>query len=394
MKKNILSGFLLAGVLLSGASLYAQPGNTGYAVTDSLKDGVKWNCLRTVDLRTGAYSGTLLRILSANDLLSPPPNVLPNNGIAAIALDKKNKRLYYTPMLTDRLSYIDLRTMQTVVVTNSFTSLMPKAADQSNIITRMVIGDDDFGYALTNDGNRLIRFSTKNNPAITNLGSLVDAPGNNGVSIHNGCSSYGGDIVLDEEGNLYLITIRNLVFKINTRTRVAKYRGSVTGLPPTFTTSGVAVNETEKKLVIASSTDTTGVYKVNINSLSAVKLSSSLTWRTSDLASSNILEDEDDSYPGLITRQTQVANDSILLYPNPVTNGVFNIQFINVNSRKYSINIMDAKGQIILQQEAEGVGKINQVQVNMPALTAKGIFIVRVADQDNKIVFSGKIILQ
>ena len=82
-------------------------------------------------------------------------------GVAAMALDKRNNRLYYTPMFIDQLRYIDLKTMKVYFVTGfEFTGVKTKATDQSNIVTRMAIGDDGNGYALTNDGNHLLQFTT------------------------------------------------------------------------------------------------------------------------------------------------------------------------------------------------------------------------------------------
>ena len=127
-------------------------------------------------------------------------------GVAAIALDKKNNRLYYTPMFIDQLRYIDLKTMKVYFITDfGFTGIKTKAADQSNIVTRMTIGDDGYGYALTNDANHLLQFTTGKKTTVTDLGALVDDPGNKTVSVHNSCNSYGGDMIADDDGNLYLV---------------------------------------------------------------------------------------------------------------------------------------------------------------------------------------------
>ena len=75
--------------------------------------------------------------------------------------DKKNNRLYYTPMFIDQLRYIDLKTMKVFYVADrAFTGKPQKSSDQGNIVTRMVIASDGNGYAMTNDGTQLIQFST------------------------------------------------------------------------------------------------------------------------------------------------------------------------------------------------------------------------------------------
>jgi len=263
MKKKLHSLLLLILIMLLTQYAHSQSDKFTYSITDSVRDGIKWNFLRRIDLRTGEFSGILMRLLDNNDTVTNPTLI---NSIAAMALDSKNKKLYYTPMLKDRLSYVDLRTMRTYVITNNFTGLLPNAANQGNIITRMVITNEDKGYALTNDANHLIRFSTRNS-RIQDLGSLMDAEENNGISVHEVCSSYGGDIISAGDDLLYLITSRNRVFKINTETRIAKYLGVITGLPENFTTSGAAVDIISNRVVIGSSTDATDIFSTDLKIL-------------------------------------------------------------------------------------------------------------------------------
>ena len=59
------------------------------------------------------------------------------------------------------------------------------------------------GYALTNDARHLIRFTTGGLPVIEDLGTLVDDPANDGQSIHLSCTSFGGDMIADDKGNLW-----------------------------------------------------------------------------------------------------------------------------------------------------------------------------------------------
>ena len=52
---------------------------------------------------------------------------------------------------------------------------------------------------------------------ITDLGNIVDAGSNNGISVHNQCSSWGGDMVADASGKLILFTAAHQVFEIDPR---------------------------------------------------------------------------------------------------------------------------------------------------------------------------------
>lgn len=372
------------------AAMAQSPDKFAYTVTDSVENGVKWNFLRRIDLRTGDFSDTLMRLLGRYDTVS---NSTLCNAVAAIALDDKKKRLYYTPMLIDRLSYVDLKTMKIHVVTNNFTGLLPKAADQSNIITRMVIADDDHGYALTNDGNHLVRFNTKTNQVV-DLGALIDAA-NNAVSVHEVCSSYGGDIVADDEGILYLITSRNYVFKINTSTRMAKYLGAVSGLPESFGTSGVAVDyRGDNRVVISSAVNASDIFSVDLQSLAAIGLYAPNAWHSSDLANRNILKTKKGNLQEELINADHFYVDKIRIYPNPVTANKFSIKFTNAENGKYKVELVDVLGEIVFSGSINSVGKTNLFTIEVPGSVNKGIYIIRITDKMNKAVFSEKIVFQ
>jgi hypothetical protein len=396
MKNNFLHKLFIGGSFLVSIGMQAQQDHFAYVVTDSVRTGTRWNFLRTLDLRSGTYSNILLPLLNNNELLANTSNVVPTNAVAAIALDSRNKRLYYTPLLTDKLSYIDLRTMRNYVVTNSFTGLMPKATDQSNIITRMVIADDDKGYALTNDGRHLIRFSTGGNH-VHDLGTLIDDRSNGVMSVHNTCSSYGGDIVSDDEDNLYLVTSRNHVFKIDTRTRITKYLGTINGLPESFITSGVSVDKHGEKLVLVSSVDASDVYTIELRTLKAFGLRANNPWYASDLGNNNVLKTKRDhgyDKSELLTDNNE-SDDRIQLYPNPVVAKEFKIQFTVVKTGMYTIEVVDASGKSVLSKIVNVSGKGNIIPVSLPQGTSSGIYIVRITgNNDDKTGFSGKIIVQ
>ncbi len=251
MKKRLLLLSLLSGSLLLTNNTFSQQADQfAYAITDMQQQGANWSYLRKIDLKTGEYSNVLLngtdislRAYNAttrkqfdapiNDArFGTAVNAAFATGVAALAYDKKNNRLYYTPMFIDQLRYIDLKTMKVFFVTDKvFTGKPQKSPDQGNIVTRMVIASDGYGYAMTNDATQMIRFSTGKKADITDLGSIADAQANKGVSIHNSCSSFGGDIIADDEGNIYVFSARNHVFKVNLESKVATHLGVITGLP-------------------------------------------------------------------------------------------------------------------------------------------------------------------
>ena len=383
-----------------------------YAITDFTKDGANWASLRKVDLQTGAFSDALLNGTDASPLafdaiskkqLSEPlkdpqfgnlANAAFGTGVAAIAYDKRNERLYYTPMLLDQLRYIDLKTMKVYFVTNAgLTGTTVKASDQSNIVTRMTLASDGNGYALTNDANTLIRFTTGKKINVENLGTITDDPANKNVSIHNSCTSYGGDMIADDDGNLYVFSARNHVFKINIDTKIATHLGAISGLPVNFTANGVAV-DADNKIWVSSAIDNSALYSVDIKSLAATPVSTG-PWKSSDLANSNLLAMRPKAaLPSLLSSAEEIPNNKVQLYPNPVVARQFAVRF-NVPEGNYTLRMTDILGRQTLSQTILNVKGTQQIEnMQLPSTVQKGMYLVKLIDQSNKAIYSKKILVQ
>lgn len=389
----------------------AQADRFAYAITDLTKDGIGWNALRKLDLQTGQYSEVLINgtetsrkaydaatrkeiSLEADpkwgSLLKAPFST----GVAAAAFDRVHNRLYFTPMFVDQLRYIDLKTMQVYHVAQNFSGTGHMHNDEAKIITRMVIAPDGYGYAISNDGTSFIRFSTGKKPTIEKLGSLVDAPSNNGVSIHNRCTSFGGDMICDDEGNLFIVTARNQVFKVNTSDKVATHLGGIQNLPANFTVNG-AVVDGEGALLVSSAVDASAYYKVNPKDWTAVKFDGlSSVYRSSDLANSNYLATRTyRNIPTVMAPQDKFAK-LISVYPNPVTASRISVQFNKVPNGDYTVELTDVVGRSVMLRKIN-IANQDQVQV-MPlnAGNAKGIYMVKVYDAGNQSVFTQKVMVQ
>jgi hypothetical protein len=94
--------------------------------------------------------------------------------VAASAYDSKNNRLFFTPMRSNELRYFDFNrgTNNVYYVRNVAMKNFSQADGEADVITRMCFGADGYGYALTNDFNHLIRFSSGDKITITDLGSV------------------------------------------------------------------------------------------------------------------------------------------------------------------------------------------------------------------------------
>jgi len=411
MRKIVL--LLWAGLLTT--IIRAQVDRFTYAVTDIQKDGANWNYLRKLNLRNGEYSKVLLNgndaSLLAYDAASKKQfdaplkdtryaaniNAAFATGVAAMAYDKTNDRLYYTPMFIDQLRYIDLKSMKVFYVTDQpLTGMIQKSSDQGNIVTRMVIASDGNGYAMTNDATHLIQFTTGKKIVITDLGTLVDDPANKTVSIHNSCSSFGGDMIADDDNNLYAFSARNNVFKINLATKVATHLGAISGLPSGFTVNGAAVND-DNKIIVGSAMEANSYFTVDPKTLVAVPYAiSGPVWHSSDLANSNLLISgikPKGSAPELLTRNV-ITDNRIQVYPNPVLNNKFLVQFNQLEQGNYTIQLVDVAGRQVLQKLVNISGDNQTQDININSLAARGVYMVKVTDHNKRSVFSTKIVVQ
>jgi Secretion system C-terminal sorting domain len=409
---------VLSATLLISSGLWAQNDHFAYAITDVSKEGAGWNSLRRIDLQTGQYSDILLNgtnnktivfdALSKKQLTLQPDakygTMLQSpfaTGVAAAAYDKKHNRLYFTPMFVDQLRYIDLKTMKVYYVSGqAFTQSGSMHNDEGKIITRMVIAPDGYGYAISNDANTFIRFSTGNKTTtIEQLGTLVDDASNNGISIHNRCSSFGGDMISDDQGNLFILTARNSVFTVNTKNKVAKYIGNITGLEQNFTVNG-AVVDGDGKLLVSSAVDGSTYYIVNPADWKASPYkSASSVFRSSDLANSNFLASARTVKPvnseiqRLVRTEEKYAKE-ISVYPNPVTTSVIKLQFNKVPAGNYTVELRDVLGRTVTQKKISVEAENQTQEIKFDRRNANGVYMVKVFDGTNQSVFTQKLVVQ
>jgi Secretion system C-terminal sorting domain len=334
---------------------------------------------------------------------------------AAMAYDKKHERLYYTPMGINQLRYIDLKSKTPAVYyfEDEAFGTVSGFGDAPNQITRMVIASDGNGYALTNDGNHLIKFTTGKKPVITDLGALTDDAANAKFSVHSR-GGYGGDMIADNKEKLYLITANRNVYKIDISTKVAKHLGTIKGLPQGFSTNGAMVEE-GTKVIVASSENTIGYYRFDINTLQAEKVSSSSTvYNASDLANGNLLNDKkkkekkeepvEEVKPEVkpdiaektardITDELR-SNSGISVFPNPVTNKRARISFDDIPAGKYSVQVIDLGGKLVSNQQVNVQTKGQISEIKLPASITAGTYLVNVSNEAGKISKSVKLIVE
>jgi hypothetical protein len=313
-----------------------------------------------------------------------------------------------------QLRYIDLKskTPKIYYFEDEAFGTVGNFGDASNQITRMVIASDGNGYALSNDGNHLIRFTTGKKPEITDLGALTDDAANAKYSVHSR-SNYGGDMIADKNENLYLITANRNVYKISISSKVAKYIGAIKGLPQGFSTNGAMVEE-GSKVIVASSENTVGYYRFDLNTLQAEKVSAAgQVFNASDLANGNLAfdkkkKDKEEEVPAPV-RQEEVIVDAktapavvdelraqggISIFPNPVTNSRARISFDDVPAGKYQVQVLDMSGKLVSNQQMNVMSKGQISDLRLPSSLTSGTYLVKVSNDANKINQSVKIVIE
>jgi len=410
---------LTSGLIVASLASNAQS-NKAYAITGDGNNDFLWMNIREVDLGSGQVTKTIFERSKSNFKLTDVATkvsvdqVASGNNIgsrqyptstmvAAAAFDKNSNKLFFFPMRMGELRWMDLNikneTPQFYTVTSDLLKVAADPRDEANNFTRMVIAADGNGYAISNDGNQMIRFTTGKKPVITDLGNLVDDEANKGMSIHNKCSSWGGDMIADAFGKLYVISANHQVFMVDVDTRIATYKGAITGLPAGYTTNAAAVNA-DGDIVVSSATKFDGYFKLKLADLAAVKIEGSdIKYNSSDLAGSNLLlQKEKDAATKFAAVDSKLpalgtASDS-KVFPNPVTTSSFSVLFDGKKEGKYTIILTDLAGRS-MQSQVVNITKGTQTEnVNLTSRPTKGMYIVKVIDENKQTVLTEKVLIQ
>jgi hypothetical protein len=419
MSRTLFFRVIFITIPLLFNSAKSQPDHFVYAVTTINKGGKDWVALRRLDTRTGEFGSILLNFQDIDQNISDHPNVKLNanltvsnpvntvsgslnlqpafgSSVAAIAFDRKANRIYYAPMNIDQLHYIDLSTMESFSFPGQFFS---KAGgyDFKNAgpVSRMVIAPDDYGYTITNDGDHLIRFTTKGSPILTDLGGLLDDPQNKEMTIHSPCANSGGDLVADDAGHLYLITGSNKVFKVDIASRVTSYLATVSRLPDNFTTSGAAVHENGKQILVSSSVYSDGYFIIDPETWSASPFQATPEmYESADLANSNILFSDYITQSNLFISKSQKDLTRISVFPNPVLDDEVFVQFNDLPPGHFTIQLANLLGQRLVQQNVKLTGNAQTEILLIPGYITQGFYYIHILDEKNNVVGTQKLVVE
>lgn len=433
MRNSYIYSALIATLCLTAGKDANAQKNRAYAITGDTKGNVMWMTVKEIDLGTGAEIRSIYSPkdkpaiidaargvrLQQSDVAAPVANqvtTVGRNGIAstmvtypdgrkadvvtapteslvaATAFDAKTNRLYFTPMHSNELRYFDLSKGTNMVYYVRNTALKNfQEVGENDVITRMCFGSDGYGYALTNDANHLIRFSSGDKITVTDLGSVRDGDDNDNISIRNMCTSWGGDLVADAFGKLYVISMKKNVFEIDPQTMVADFKGTIANIPEDFMVNGAAVDE-KGSILVSSATKTDHYYTVDLKTLQATALKgqSGDVYNASDLASGHFV-DEAAAQVKDNPAATVKGNSVISIFPNPVVNRSMNVSFDGIKG-KQNLQLVDAKGNIVYNKVVNVTDK-SVSQIALPSGITSGIYILKVSDASGRQQYSGKVVV-
>ena len=404
--KLLLSTTFIAATL----AVSAQDANKTFAITGDGNHDFMWMNIRQVDITSGKIVQDVYQrdksafvMADADSKTQMAANRRPTETmVAAAAYDKNQNKLFFTPMRVGELRWLDLNAkgdaQKYYSVTSTLLNTNEALNDEANQFSRMVIAADGNGYALNNDCSRLIKFTTGKKVTITDLGSIVDDESNKTISVKNKCTSWGGDMIADAYNKLYIISANHYVFVLDLETRVAKQIGYITGLPAAFSTNGAAVDK-DGNVVVASANTFAGYYKFSLKDFVAAPVEGSdMVYNASDLANGNLLyQKEVDAARTFADFKpvVPVLTNEAHIFPNPVTNNEFKIYFEGQQAGKYNVAITDLSGKPVMNRVVNvGTAKSQVETISLNRAFAKGMYMVKVTDANNKFIFTERIVVQ
>jgi hypothetical protein len=121
-------------------------------------------------------------------------------------------------------------------------------------------------------------------------------------------------------------------------------------------------------------------------------------WQSSDLANSNLLVSGNrpkvTETEVMKNKPLNLDETKINIYPNPVSENQFVVQFGQLAPGNYTIQVTDAMGRQVIQQAVSLSGDNQSQMIKMSSSSAKGVYLVKVLSAGSKAVFSTKLVVQ
>ncbi|MGB6083323.1 hypothetical protein [Moheibacter sp.] len=373
MKKTLLfCSVFMAGYFTNAQDIVAATGLT--------KGKIEFNDFRKIDVNNLNASSILLTKADKVNFESLTADVTKTCScgkyIAAMTV-AQNGDLFYLPMNGNKVSMINTSSKTGTLIDVPNTLVNNK--NQGTYFARMTTGSDGFIYALNNDGSELLKISSSG--SIQNLGSvsgIAEFAKASGVET----SVYGGDMIADAFGNLYVISASANVFKFNPNKLNAEYIGKINGLANGYTVNGAAVMKDGN--VLLATTSAHGLYVLDMNTLEAT-FKSDYSVPVYDLASPYFLRQSTlDEFAN--------AQSKYSLYPTIVKNSELNIVSKSTENSTLHVTVWNLNNKQIYSKNLT-VNSIGDYKVNLSGSLQPGIYVLKATNQEGVEVINTKFTL-
>lgn len=298
--------------------------------------------------------------------------------IATLAVDGRGN-LVYMPLFSSNIYILDSKTKDITLLENNLSN--PTACDTGSQFSRMTAGNDGNVYAFSNSGSQLLKISSKNGKyTVSDLGIVKDDSGNGDNQLSKMQTGFGGDMIADDNNNLYVFSANGNVFKVALNEMKAKFIGKVKGLQDNFSINGVAVNA-EGKIVLASAKG--GVlHNFNLETLQAEPMSININLPIYDLGSSYVLRSN-----------KQIINiDKNDIYPTKVSEGFVNVRLGSSQKGNAQVKIYNLAGTLVTESKITNISN-SETKIQLGKLVS-GVYLVNVEAESGKTIISKKIIVK
>lgn len=368
MKKTLLLG----SALLAGSFLSAQDIT---AVTGLTKGKIEFNDFRKIDINNLNASHILVSKTDNINLVSEDgKNCKCGNYIAAMTMSSGGD-LYFIPMTQARVMALEAGSKSGTFHEIANSSLTSK--DQGSYYARMTTAPDGFMYALNNNGTEFLRISANGN--IQNLGA-VEGFQSEVAKLGNETLAFGGDMIADSFGNLYIISAAGNVFKLNPKNLNVSLLGQIKGLPEKYTVNGAAV--VKDGSVLLATTSDFGFYTLNFDTLEAT-FKADYALPVYDLASPYFLKQNE---------MDVLTGSGYSLYPTIVKTSELNIVSKINEAVKLDITVWSLNNKMVYSNSV-AVQSEGDFKLNLGGALQPGIYILKAVNQNGAEVINTKFTL-
>ena len=83
-----------------------------------------------------------------------------------------------------------------------------------------------------------------------------------------------------------------------------------------------------------------------------------------------------------------------MIYPNPVSNYKFTVQFGKIPAGNYNMELTDVMGRVVMQRSINVVAEDQVETISIKSTITRGVYLVKVSDANSHSIHSQKIVVQ